>query len=85
MKSEVTREKAPPAFTPIKLTLTLETAEEAQAFYFMFNYSKLLDVTNLRNGAERFRNALTSAARDVSFYPAFNSMQHDLEAACKRG
>ena len=58
MKFASSESKTPPTFTPINLTFTIDSLEEAQAFYFLFNYSPVVDVCKLSGVADSVRKAL---------------------------
>ena len=56
---------APNAFTPVSLTFQIETLAEAQAFYFLFNYSPLVEGLSLRDVSEDVRNTLQQHCHGV--------------------
>ena len=53
-------------FQPLDLVITLESKDEVEAFYAIFNYTPLLSATNLDGDA--IREAITRARGEPQYY-----------------
>jgi len=73
-------EQKTPEFKPVVLEITLETLQEVQDFYNIFNHSGILDSTNFDGSI--IRNKLTSNHTNVS--DNYQPFADNLDAYYKR-
>jgi len=73
-------ESETPKFTPIKLEITLESLQEVQDFYNIFNHTGIIDSTGFDGGM--IRDTLTRTHTNVS--ENFQPFGDKLDAYYKR-
>ena len=70
---KVTSKPAIPEFTPIELTITLESADEARALFAVFNHIPVCDVLKRRHiNPTSIRNAIGAQYYDGNLMDEFN-------------
>lgn len=68
--------KPTPAFTPFALTLHVESQQDADVLYFLFNYSPLCDGLDMHGIAQQVRNFITgNGGKADGFYRIRKSVE----------